>query len=65
MEIVCLNRSNAHTLEAMTTLPLSPDVIEFLDRQNLLETYPQTAGQVGNVMAEALLAEPARRNLKI
>lgn len=49
----------------MTTLPLSSDVIEFLDRQNLLETYSQTAGQVGNVMAEALLAEPARRNRKI
>ena len=49
----------------MTTLPLSPDVIEFLDRQNLLETYPQTAGQIGKTMAEALLAEPARRNLKI
>jgi len=65
MEIVCLNRSSAHTLETMTTLPLNPDVIDLLDRKSLVETYPQTAGQIGKTMAEALLAEPARRNLKI
>jgi hypothetical protein len=65
MKIVCLNRSNAHILEAMTTLPLHHDVIEFLDGQSLLETYPQADGQAGKAMAEALLAEPARRNLKI
>ena len=65
MEIVCLNRSNAHTLEAMTTLPLNSDVIDLLDRKSLVKTYPQTAGQIGKTMAEALIAEPARRNLKI
>lgn len=49
----------------MTTLPLNPDVIDSLDRKSLVKTYPQRAGQIGETMAEALLAEPARRNLKI
>jgi len=49
----------------MTTLPLNPDVIDLLDRKSLVKTYPQTAGQIGETMAEALIAEPARRNLKI
>jgi len=49
----------------MTTLPLHPNVIEFLDHQGLLEAYPQAGGQAGKAMAEALLAELARRNLKI
>ncbi len=65
MQIVCLSRSNAHSLEAMTTLPLHPDVIEFLYRQSLRETYLQSDGLALKAMAEALLAEPARRNLKI
>ncbi|WP_160172596.1 hypothetical protein [Sphingomonas sp. FUKUSWIS1] len=49
----------------MTTLPLHPDVIEFLYRQSLRETYLQSDGLALKAMAEALLAEPARRNLKI
>jgi len=49
----------------MTTLPVNPDVIDLLDRNSLVETYPQTARQIGKTMADALLAAPARRNLKI
>lgn len=49
----------------MTTQPLHPDVIEFLDDQSLLEAYQQTDGQRCNPAADELLAEIKRRNLDI
>lgn len=49
----------------MTTPPLHPDVIEFLDDQSLLEAYAQTDGEPGNVVVDHLLAEIKQRNLDI
>lgn len=49
----------------MTTPPIHPDVIEFLDDQSLIEAYQQTDGQPGNSFADELLAELERRNLDI
>ena len=49
----------------MTTRPLHPDVIEFLDDRRMLEAYRQIDGEVWNPVADALLAKIARRNLNL
>jgi len=49
----------------MTTPPLHPDVIEFLDDLSLLEAYRQRDCKQGDPTADALIAEMKRRNLDI
>ena len=49
----------------MTTPPLHPDVIEFLDDLSLLEAYRQRDCKQGGPIADALIAEMKRRDLDI
>jgi len=49
----------------MTTSPLHPDVIEYLDDESLIEAYQRTGGEVGDPISDRILAEIERRNLDI
>ncbi len=49
----------------MTTPPLHPDVIEFLDDRSLLEAYREIDVKTGGPFADALFAEIEQRGLDI
>lgn len=47
----------------MTTPPLHPDVIEFLNGLSLPEAYQQGDRKAGDLIVDALIAEMKRRKL--